>query len=71
MWGYFKVEAVDDLDQLRPMFQFLAQNGTELIIEAEDMDKYSSFLRQNRFQKTGINGLERLASRITLFSTTT
>jgi len=32
----------NSIDQLRPMFQFLAQNGTELIIEAEDMDKYSN-----------------------------
>jgi len=32
----------NSVEQLRPSFQFLAQNGTELIIEAEDMDKYSN-----------------------------
>lgn len=32
----------NSVEQLRPSFQFLAQNGTELIVEAEDMDKYSN-----------------------------
>lgn len=32
----------NSVEQLRPSFRFLAQNGTELIVEAEDMDKYSN-----------------------------
>ena len=32
----------NNVAQLGPLFGLLAQNGTELIIEAHDMDKYSN-----------------------------
>ncbi len=40
--SFVAVAGVNNVQQLGPLFALLAQNGTELIIEAHDMDKYSN-----------------------------
>lgn len=40
--SFVAVAGANNVAQLGPLFALLAQNGTELIIEAHDMDKYSN-----------------------------
>lgn len=40
--SFVAVAGANNVQQLGPLFELLAQNGTELIIEAHDMDKYSN-----------------------------
>ena len=40
--SFVAVAGANNVQQLGPLFALLAQNGTELIIEAHDMDKYSN-----------------------------
>ncbi len=40
--SFLAVAGANNVQQLDPMFALLAQNGTELVIEAHDMDKYSN-----------------------------
>ena len=40
--SFVAVAGANNVAQLGPLFGLLAQNGTELIIEAHDMDKYSN-----------------------------
>jgi len=40
--SFLAVAGANNVAQLGPLFGLLAQNGTELIIEAHDMDKYSN-----------------------------
>lgn len=40
--SFVAVAGANNVAQLGPLFELLAQNGTELIIEAHDMDKYSN-----------------------------
>ena len=45
------IAGANNTAQLEPLFAFLAQNGTEEIIEAHDMDKYSNQLTMNGASK--------------------
>ena len=40
--SFVAIAGANNVQQLGPLFALLAQNGTELIIEAHDMDKYSN-----------------------------
>lgn len=40
--SFVALAGANNVSQLEPLFALLAQNGTELIIEAHDMDKYSN-----------------------------
>lgn len=40
--SFVAVAGANNVAQLEPLFALLAQNGTELIVEAYDMDKYSN-----------------------------
>ena len=40
--SFMAVAGANNVQQLEPLFTMLAQNGTELVIEAHDMDKYSN-----------------------------
>ena len=40
--SFVAIAGANNVAQLEPLFALLAQNGTELIVEAHDMDKYSN-----------------------------
>ncbi len=40
--SFVAIAGANNVQQIGPLFALLAQNGTELIIEAHDMDKYSN-----------------------------
>lgn len=40
--SFVAIAGANNVAQLEPLLAFLAQNGTELIVEAHDMDKYSN-----------------------------
>jgi len=40
--SFIGIAGANNVQQLEPLFALLAQNGTELIVEAHDMDKYNN-----------------------------
>lgn len=40
--SFVAIAGANNVGQLEPLFRLLAQNGTELVIEAHDMDKFSN-----------------------------
>lgn len=40
--SFIGIAGANNVQQLKPLFALLARNGTELIVEAHDMDKYSN-----------------------------
>lgn len=49
--SFAAIAGANNVQQLDPLFALLAQNGTELIIEAHDMDKYSNEMTEKGSSK--------------------
>lgn len=49
--SFAAVAGANNVQQLDPLFALLAQNGTELIIEAHDMDKYNNEMTEKGSSK--------------------
>lgn len=49
--SFVAIAGANNVQQLDPLFALLAQNGTELIVEAHDMDKYSNKMTEKGSSK--------------------
>lgn len=49
--SFLAVAGANNVQQLDPLFALIAQNGTEMVIEAHDMDKYSNEMIANGSSK--------------------